>query len=55
MKYEFDEKKIRNQVNSLNLEELKEYAFKALRTKELSRIRKQHERKRRKESMINEK
>ena len=54
MKYTFDEKALRDKVNELNIEDLKEFAYKALRAKELNRIRKQHERKLAKEKNKNE-
>ncbi|MDB8790668.1 hypothetical protein PN398_08035 [Romboutsia sp. 1001216sp1] len=44
MKYEFDEKSLRDEVDTLTIEELKEFAYKALRAKELNRLRKQQER-----------
>lgn len=55
MKYEYDERALRDKVENLTLDELKEFAYKALRTKELSRIRKQHERKLLREKKNNEK
>lgn len=44
MKYFVDEEKIRNEIDNLTVEDLKNFAFKYLREKELGRLRKQQQR-----------